>query len=122
MQTEKIENENGSNMMIRKVFDNYSGKGKFKTKDDSAVYDGDWVNGVPHGKGKLTYENGSVYEGEFAYGGMWGQGKQTYKDGRVYEGGFYYDTHDQPVGEGTMTYPDGRIVKGGWKNCKFVED
>jgi hypothetical protein len=28
------------------------------------VYNGEWVNGVPEGKGKIEFVNGSYYEGE----------------------------------------------------------
>ena len=37
-------------MIIRKVFNKYNRKCKFKTIDD-IVYDGDWLDGKPHGKG-----------------------------------------------------------------------
>ena len=90
------------------------------TFEDGSVYEGETVNGRPHGKGKMIFNNSSIYEGEFANGGTWGEGKQTYPDGRIYEGDFYYDSHDEPIGEGKMTYPDGRIIEGRWKNCKFI--
>ena len=31
-------------------------------------YEGDYLNGVPHGKGTITYINGDKLEGEFRYG------------------------------------------------------
>ena len=43
-----------------------NGKGKMVwTQGD--IYDGEWVNGVMNGKGKLT-QNGKVYEGNFVNG------------------------------------------------------
>ena len=40
---------------------------KFKL-ENGGVHDGYWKNGVPHGFGKVTYENGDTYEGEFIDG------------------------------------------------------
>ena len=62
-------------------------KGKL-TYNDGSVYEGDLVNGKPHGKGKLTYIYGSVYEGDWVDGEQTGLGKMTYPDGKVDEGRF----------------------------------
>ena len=62
-------------------------KGKLTYRDGS-VYEGDLVNGKPHGKGKLTYIYGSVYEGDWVDGEQTGLGKMTYPDGKVDEGRF----------------------------------
>ena len=34
----------------------------------AAYYDGEWENGLPHGFGRLIYDDGSIYEGCFFYG------------------------------------------------------
>lgn len=34
----------------------------------SAYYDGEWKHGVPHGFGRIIYDDGSLYEGCFKYG------------------------------------------------------
>jgi hypothetical protein len=34
------------------------------TKEE-VEYQGEWLDGMRHGKGTLTYKNGSVYEGEW---------------------------------------------------------
>jgi len=34
----------------------------------AAYYDGEWKNGLPHGQGKLIYDDGSMYEGCFKQG------------------------------------------------------
>ena len=46
------------------------GKGRIKITGllDSFVYDGDLVDGEPHGKGKETYPNGDVFECNFFNG------------------------------------------------------
>jgi hypothetical protein len=43
------------------------------------VYEGDFVNGKCHGKGKKTFANGDVYEGDWANAAMHGKGKYTWK-------------------------------------------
>jgi hypothetical protein len=34
------------------------------TTKDGGQYQGEMMQGKPHGKGKVTYNNGNVYEGE----------------------------------------------------------
>lgn len=34
----------------------------------AAYYDGEWKNGLPHGSGRLIYDDGSIYEGCFKEG------------------------------------------------------
>ena len=47
-------------------------KRKLKS-DDGSVYEGETLNGKPHGKGKMTYKDGRVEEGN------WENGKFTGK-------------------------------------------
>jgi hypothetical protein len=35
---------------------------------NGTVYEGDFVNGMPHGKGRMTAADGSVFEGNFVNG------------------------------------------------------
>ena len=53
--------------------------------DDGSLYEGEVVDGKPHGKGKQILTNGSIYEGDFADGKRHGKGKMAYP-GRVEEG------------------------------------
>ena len=78
-------------------------------------YDGEQINGLPFGKGKLTFKDGNVYEGDFQNGKMHGKGKLTWADGKVYEGEYKDDKKD---GQGTFTWSDGRKYIGGWKDGK----
>lgn len=50
--------------------------------------EGDFVNNLMQGKGKLIYANGSVYEGDFIKGKYDGWGKLTAVDGKIKEGKF----------------------------------
>ena len=36
-----------------------------QTWPDGAKYEGEWVNGKAHGKGKFTHVDGDIYEGDW---------------------------------------------------------
>lgn len=74
-------------------------------------YTGAWVDGQKSGPGTFTYENGSTYVGEHANDRIEGTGRLEYADGGVYEGGFQdWKRH----GTGTLTYPNGNRYAGAW--------
>ena len=56
---------------------------KFEYK--GGIYEGEAINGVPYGQGKLTFADGEVYEGKFKDGYLV-EGKKTFADGDVFEG------------------------------------
>lgn len=35
---------------------------------DGTFYEGSWIDGQPHGYGRLIHDNGDVYEGELSGG------------------------------------------------------
>ncbi|KAK1402246.1 hypothetical protein POM88_001851 [Heracleum sosnowskyi] len=76
------------------------------------VYEGDFREMLPHGRGKCTHPDGTVYEGEWNHGNMSGKGKISGPTGAVYEGDFFCGSRD---GIGTFTEPDGSVYKGSWK-------
>jgi hypothetical protein len=82
-----------------------------------SIYEGDWVNGNPHGKGKKTTNSGASYEGEWAEGNPHGKGKFIWSNGDIYEGDYVCAMMH---GKGKMTYADGRIEEGEWKHGTFV--
>lgn len=49
-------------------------------------YEGELVNGIPNGKGKMTSAKGDVYDGEWKDGYKNGIGKMTSARGRIVEG------------------------------------
>ena len=53
---------------VFKVKENYNGKGKFLTQDCN-IYDGDWEDGKPHGRGIMTYADGTTRNGKWVEGG-----------------------------------------------------
>jgi hypothetical protein len=62
------------------------------------VYDGDTVNGVPHGRGVLTQDR-SEYDGEFEHGLRHGCGTMRWTNGDSYEGQWFRGLWD---GQGTL--------------------
>lgn len=56
-------------------------------------YDGEWIEGRPHGWGRYKFADGSIYEGRFRRG--------------------------KPDGDGTATYPSGTQYIGEWKEGKY---
>lgn len=62
--------------------------GKKIMMPDSGVYEGEYKDGLFHGKGTLVWRNGSVYKGDFKNGLFHGNARLIYANGNVYEGGF----------------------------------
>jgi hypothetical protein len=75
-------------------------------------YEGDFVEGKMHGKGKL-FMNGNRYEGGMADNQMHGYGVCQYSNGDRYEGGYHYG---QRHGRGRIVYNNGESYDGEWEN------
>ena len=58
------------------------------TYPNGSVYEGQFEDGKPHGRGRITYADGGTYEGDWVRGEITGQGRATYANGSTYEGGF----------------------------------
>lgn len=50
------------------------------------TYEGDWVNRVPHGQGRMVYSDGSIYIGGWQNFKYHGFGKVVQEGGVVFEG------------------------------------
>lgn len=72
-------------------------------------YEGDLVDGKPHGTGRMTFTNGDVWEGRFIKSVMNGYGKKSYSNGKVCEGEF---KDNEMHGPGTIRFPDGEVAEG----------
>ena len=66
------------------------GKGKVKW-DNGDTYDGEWKNGLKEGYGVYQWSNGDRYEGEWDADTMEGQGKQEYMLARWEREAFSFD-------------------------------
>ncbi len=83
---------------------------------DSALYDGNYLNGAFHGKGKLVWRNGNTYSGGFYKGLMQGQGKLKFGLGDVYIGSF---KDGEWNGYGQLKYRAGDSYKGNFLNGEW---
>ncbi|CAI2370194.1 unnamed protein product [Moneuplotes crassus] len=113
----------------------FQGKGAalFQT---GSLYEGFWVNNLPHGQGRLIYPEGSYYRGQWKEGkrhgngefrsssgvtyiGQWhedykhGNGQEFFPDGSYYKGGFCMNEYE---GEAEILYPNGEKYKGEYRN------
>ena len=62
------------------------GSGTYVYENGVAKYQGEFVDGLPHGEGTCYYNNGERYEGEWAYGSFDGEGVLYLTDGTEVEG------------------------------------
>lgn len=72
----------------------------------------EYCDGVPHGRGELSFVDGSVYRGEVRDGGPCGNGRYTLPTGDVAEGQF--DGWGCMAGEGSSS-ADGVTLMGKWR-------
>lgn len=56
---------------------------------DGSVYEGDVVDGVREGSGRVTWQNGDEYVGEFKNGLRHGKGRFRWESGNSYEGDYF---------------------------------
>lgn len=77
------------------------------------VYEGAFVNGLPHGDGRYYYYSCDAMSKGVFQDGRITKGTLTLKDGSVWEGEFRLN---EPFGEGTWTSPTGWVQKG-----KYIE-
>ena len=61
-------------------------KTQIKQYETGGIYDGEFLNGKQHGKGKYTLPNGYYYEGEWKEDKYCGRGTLTRRNGDVVEG------------------------------------
>ncbi|XP_043251170.1 alsin isoform X2 [Colletes gigas] len=78
-----------------------------------AKYTGRWLNGKPHGSGKLEWCDGRTYIGQFRKGTIHGNGKMEIPSQGVYEGQW---KDGQQNGYGTMKYNNGDFYEGYFKD------
>ncbi|MCF6325482.1 MAG: caspase family protein [Gammaproteobacteria bacterium] len=83
---------------------------------DSSRYEGEFQNGLFHGKGKLSGSNGNRYEGEFDQGLLSGQGTADSSNGDRYVGGF---VDGMRSGQGKLTRENGEWYEGAFEKDTF---
>jgi hypothetical protein len=87
--------------------------GKVKELLDNQEYDGGFVVGVRQGEGKLIVDKEFVFEGTFVNGKLNGKGKMhSLKDSRSYVGDY---KNDQEHGQGVFITAKGEKYEGEFK-------
>ena len=81
-------------------------------------YNGEWKNGLKHGKGKYHWANGDQYEGDWRYDNFEGVGIFISSNGNKYDGEWY---EGKKHGWGIFTYKNGTVEKGLWKNNEKIK-
>lgn len=91
---------------------------------DGSEYIGEWKNGLAHGRGKRTWEEGkNYYDGEWTGGKMHGYGKRVWSSGAVYQGCVYDGewVEGARCGPGRAVYANGETAGGIWQYDKLVQ-
>uniref|UniRef100_A0A1A7XVC4 Ankyrin repeat and MYND domain containing 1 n=1 Tax=Iconisemion striatum TaxID=60296 RepID=A0A1A7XVC4_9TELE len=108
---------------------------------DGSRYEGEFVDGLKHGKGRYTCRNGEYFEGAFFKDYKHGRGLWCWPTGHRFKGGFYLNRRegygqetlpngatfqglyyrDQRFGPGVVTYPDGRQDVGLWLGHRLLK-
>ncbi len=86
------------------------------TEPNGIKYEGEWKEGIPHGKGTKTFPDGRKYVGEWMDGRPNGQGTKTYSDGSKFVG-FW---KDGVRWSGTIYDKNGNI-KGKYVNGEWIK-
>ena len=90
------------------------GKGIYYNKNNTILYEGDFVLNKIEGKGKYYWENGEYYIGEWLNGHRHGKGILYYKNNLIkYEGDFVNGKYE---GKGQYNYKNGNFYIGEWLN------
>jgi len=84
---------------------------------DGGLFEGNIVEGLIQGEGKITWVNGATYEGGFVDGLFHGQGVMHYSDDSVYRGEFQQGLFH---GQGELAYLDGVSFQGSFEAGEFV--
>eukprot|EP00435_Cladocopium_sp_Y103_P054131 s614_g17.t1 len=114
--------------VVASDWDGYS----YKVFPDGSRYEGQWKDGLKHGKGRFIYPDGDVYDGEWQDGKAHGHGTYTSKQSK-YVGDWQSDlkhgqawddtskytgtySHGQKHGKGRFEWPDGSVYDGEFRN------
>ncbi len=92
------------------------GRGKI-TWEDGCSYSGQWKDGKMHGRGLMSWEDGSSYAGQWEEGRRSGFGTYTWKSGSRYMGGW---KDNRKNGPGIACYSDGSVQQGTFRDDTFL--
>ena len=115
-----------------------NGYGKKRVHDEGTTYEGQWQNGLEHGKGTEIADDGTMCEGDWREGQLHGTATFYWEDGGMHDGEWredmkhgkgisYFDdgamykgemADDKQHGNGTYYFADGEKYEGQWVNSK----
>jgi hypothetical protein len=103
------------------------GKWNFAENGPDEVYDGQWKDGLMHGKGVYIFQSGAIYDGDFLDGKQHGKGVIIYCNGASYEGDWKFGLQH---GMGKFTHTnvleyEGEFARGfmhGLGTCTYLAD
>ena len=84
-------------------------------KSKMVQYVGAWQNGKRHGQGRLTWNDGDAFEGLWVDGSREGHGVYRWHSGNVYDGEW---KQGKRCGQGKMTWTNGNVYEGAWADGK----
>lgn len=89
----------------------------FEVNESKIIYDGEWINGTPHGRGSVYKSDGAFFKGEFREGeANCVDGLYVYADGSYFRGNI---KNSQASGIGTLVYKDKVLIyTGNWVDDK----
>lgn len=88
--------------------------GSMSWDDGKAIYEGEWKNNLPHGKGYFKDQYNNWYRGDFKYGYFWGKGELHVTNMYHYTGEILLSRRH---GKGTCQFinPKGESYDGQWR-------
>ena len=85
---------------------------------DGSSYEGEFLEGARHGKGRYVMWSGDVYEGTFVKGARTGEGAYTSNMTKARYQGQFLD--GKKHGTGVLTLANGEKTAGLWKDDTYV--
>lgn len=84
-----------------------------------AAYEGNYVDGVKSGVGKMTFPNGDIYHGEWKDDRMNGDGSFMYANGDIFSGKFEGGIRS---GKGTYEFAEDKsLLVGNWTDNTITD-
>ena len=107
-------NEKGKKVVYFGEVKNFKKNGKGIETCDENKYEGDFLNNLRHGNGRIEFlDSGEIYEGQFTKGKITGKGLFIWKNNQQYKGDFVDGIKH---GKGKYKWPDGTEYEGEYKN------
>lgn len=106
--------ENNKIISYKGDIKNFKKEGQGKEKTPDYIYDGEFLNDLKDGHGRLEYVNSDgFYEGQFSKGFLTGKGFYKWDNQHTYEGDF---VDGKMHGRGVYKWPDGSHYEGEYKD------